>query len=72
MGEQLETLGLLKLGEFEFVVDANLGIPVPGGRDIHIQNEKFRFQMYERDFVKFLAKIVAAQQALGKSKGCSE
>ena len=68
MGEKIEELGKLSIGEEEFMVDANLGLPGPGRRDIHIQNEKFRFQMYEVDFVNFLARVISAQKKVERAK----
>ena len=69
MGEQIELLGELSVGGEKFSVDANLGLSGPGGRDIHIQNEKLRFQMYERDFIS-----VSCQSCFGtgKNRACQE
>lgn len=69
MGEKIEDLGEITLAGSRFGVDANLGLPGRGGRDIHIQNEQFRFQMYEGQYLEFLAKIISSGAKVKKSKG---
>lgn len=68
MGEKLEDLGRLKIGTETFLVEANLGLAGPGGRDIHLQNDKIRIQMYEKHFLEFLAKIISSDAKLKKLK----
>ena len=60
MGEKIEDLGELTLAEKRFGVDANFGLPGRGGRDIHIQNDQFRFQMYDGKYMEFLAKVISS------------
>ena len=69
MGEKLEDLGIITVSGRRFQVDANLGLPGRGGRDIHIQNDRYRFQLYEGKYLTFLAKILAADAKVKKSKG---
>lgn len=69
MGEKIEDLGELTLAGKRFGVEANLGLPGRGGRDIHIQNERFRFQMYEGKYLEFLAKVISSNAKVEKSKG---
>ncbi len=69
MGEKIEDLGELTLAEKRFGVDANFGLPGRGGRDIHIQNDQFRFQMYEGKYLEFLAKVISSSAKVRKSKG---
>lgn len=69
MGEKIEELGFLDIAGEKYQVDANLGLPGRGGRDIHIQNNRLRFQMYENDFLNFLAKVVSANAKIKRMKG---
>lgn len=69
MGEKIEELGELTLAGKHFGVDANLGLPGRGGRDIHIQNNRFRFQVYEGKYLEFLAKVISSDAKVKKSKG---
>lgn len=69
MGEKIEDLGEITISGIRFGVDANLGLPGRGGRDIHIQNNRLRFQMYERQYLDFLGKIISANEKIKKSKG---
>lgn len=69
MGEKIEDLGELILAGKRFGVDANLGLPGRGGRDIHIQNDQFRFQIYESQYLEFLAKVISSSVKVKKSKG---
>ena len=68
MGEKVEDLGEVAFGRYYFIVDANLGHGKAGERDIHIQNKDVRLQIFERDYVAFLSRIISANSKVLKIK----
>lgn len=69
MGEKVEDLGTLRIGDHVFDVEANLLVGFGGQMDIHIQNNSGRMQLLERDYIKLLAKLIEARDLLENIKG---
>jgi hypothetical protein len=58
MGEKLRDIHKIRIGHSELMVELNAGSSEPGGRIIHIQNDKFRYQLTEKDFYHFAGMIL--------------
>jgi len=69
MGEIIKKLAEGKL--LDSHIEIELNHPPASGQDqqIHIQSEKFRFEMDKKDFLKFAASILVAAKNLKHSKG---
>ena len=69
MGEKIKTLSKGKLLNESFQIELNH--PVLSGRDqqIHIQSDKFRFEMDKKDYVKYALSVLAAEKNLKNLKG---
>ena len=69
MGEIIKTLAKGKL--LESKIEIELNHPPARGQDqqIHIQSDKFRFEMDKSDYLKFATSILVAAKNLKQSKG---
>ena len=69
MGEKIKTLSNGKLLNTDFEVELNH--PPVSGQDqqIHIQSDKFRFEMDKKDYIKYALSILVAQKNLKNLKG---
>ena len=69
MGEKIKTLSKGKILNTEF--DIELNYPPSKGRDyqIHIQSEKFRFEIDKKDFTKYALSVLVAEKNLKSIKG---
>jgi hypothetical protein len=69
MGEIIKRLAKGKL--LDSNIEIELNHPPAAGQDqqIHIQSEKFRFEMDKKDYLKFATSILVAAKNLKHSKG---
>ena len=69
MGEKIKTLSKGKLLNTDFEIELNH--PPSSGQDqqIHIQSEKFRFEMDKKDYIKYALSILVAEKSLKNLKG---
>lgn len=69
MGEKIKTLSA---GQFlDKEIEIELNHPTVAGSDdqVHIQSDKFRFEMDKKDFIGYALSILAAEKNLKKIKG---
>ena len=57
MGELLKKLGELQIGSTRFTVELNKSTHKGNAYDIHIQNDRFRLNLSERDFCRMAGRI---------------
>jgi len=69
MGEKIKILAKGKILDEVFEIELNH--PPSNGLDqqIHIQSEKFRFELDKRDFIKYALSILVASKNLRGIKG---
>ena len=69
MGEKIKTLSKGKLLNIDFEVELNH--PPRAGLDqqIHIQSDKFRFEIDKKDYIKYAFSILVAEKNLKNLKG---
>ncbi len=69
MGEKIKLLSKGKLLNTHFEIELNH--PPSSGKDqqIHIQSDKFRFEMDKKDYMKYALSILAAEKNLKNLKG---
>ncbi|ACM93703.1 hypothetical protein NAMH_1664 [Nautilia profundicola AmH] len=69
MGEKIKTLSKGKILAKEFEIELNH--PPRAGLDeqIHIQSEKFRFEIYKKDYLKYALSVLTAEKNLKNLKG---
>lgn len=58
MGEKIRDIHKIRIGRSELMVELNAGSSKPGGRIIHIQNDKFRYELTENEFYHFAGMIL--------------
>jgi hypothetical protein len=68
MGEKIKTLSRGKLLNSDFEIELNH--PPLSGQDeqIHIQSDKFRFEMDKKDYLKYALAILVAEKNLKNLK----
>ena len=68
MGEKIKILSKGKLLNTDFEVELNH--PPRAGLDqqIHIQSEKFRFEIYKKDYLKYALSVLVAEKNLKNLK----
>ena len=68
MGEKIKTLSAGSFLNSEFEIELNH--PPLSGKDqqIHIQSNKFRFEMDKKDYIKYALSILVAEKNLKKMK----
>ena len=69
MGEVLKVLKETRLGGGTFLIEQNAPPGETGSRVIHIQNEKFRMEMPEPEFLKIAGAIVWSRKKFDVLKG---
>ena len=69
MGEKIKTLSKGKLLDIDFEIELNH--PPSRGQDeqIHIQSDKFRFEMDKKDYLKYALSVLVAEKNLKNLKG---
>lgn len=69
MGEKIQSLGQVKLQGQGLEVELNAP-PSPGmSRQIHVQSDKFRFEVDEDEFIQLCVAVNLAAEKLRHSKG---
>jgi len=68
MGEKIKTLSKGKILNTEFEIELNY--PPRKGQDyqIHIQSDKFRFEIDKKDYLKYALSILTAEKNLKNLK----
>ena len=69
MGEVLKVLKETKLGGEKFLIEQNAPLAANGFRVIHLQNEKFRMEISEPDFLKIAGAIAWSRRRFDALKG---
>ena len=69
LGEVLKIVKETKLGGGKFLIEQNEPLVNGGPRVMHIQNEKFRMEMTEPEFLKIASAIVYARKRFDDMKG---
>lgn len=69
MGEKIKDLGKIHLNDGLFDVEINHPNVKGQEKQIHIQSDRFRFEMDESSFIKSATSIILAREQLKKIKG---
>lgn len=69
MGEVLKVLKETRIGGAKFLIEQNGPLAEVGPRVIHIQNEKFRMEMPEGEFLKIAGAVAWARKKFDVMKG---
>lgn len=69
MGDVIKTVRKVKIGGSEFDIELNHSASGGKYRDIHIQNEKFRLEMPENEFLQMAACVILARRQFDVMKG---
>lgn len=69
MGDMIEKIGAVQIGESHFDIEMNHSVRGLGYRDIHIQNEKFRLEVPENEFLQMASCILLAKRQFDIVKG---
>lgn len=72
MGEKIKDITQIQLGGGVFMLELNEPLGIGRERQIHIQNQKFRFECPESDMLAMLCNIIKAKKELNKIKGGGE
>ena len=69
MGEKIKTLSKGNILNTEFEIELNH--PPASGQDqqIHIQSDKFRFEIDKKDYIEYALSILVAEKNLKNLKG---
>jgi len=69
MGEKIKNLSKGKILNTSFEIELNH--PPVSGQDqqVHIQSEKFRFEMDKKDYIQYALSVLVAEKNLKKLKG---
>ena len=68
MGEKIKTLSKGKLLNTDFEVELNHPLSIGLDEQIHIQSEKFRFEMDKKDYIKYALSVLVAEKNLKNLK----
>lgn len=68
MGEKIKDIGKISLGNSDFVVELNHGTREGEKYEIHLQNDKFRLALSEKDFLQMTSAVILAQKQLNIMK----
>lgn len=69
MGDIIRKVGEISLGDKQYEIELNHSIRGINSRDVHIQNEKFRLEMPEHEFLKMAACVLLAKKQYDVLKG---
>ncbi len=72
MGEKLKDLAIGEFKNVKLEIELNKPDNIGGFHTIHFQNEEFRFDMDEIEFLKIATGILAAKRKLKVLKGDKE
>ena len=69
MGSVIKNIEKIKIGGSEFCIELNKSVTHKNERDIHIQNENFRLELPEKEFVQMTCAVLLAKKQLDILKG---
>ena len=69
MGEVIKNIGTITIGGTNLDVELNHSVRGTGYRDIHLQNEKFRLEIPENEFLQMASCILLAKRQFDMIKG---
>ncbi len=69
MGEKIKTLSRGKLLNTDFEIELNHPTIIGQDQQIHIQSDKFRFEMDKKDYIQYALSILVAEKNLKSLKG---
>ena len=72
MGEKIKKLSEGKILNSEFEIELNRPSSFSQNEQIHIQSEKFRFELDKTDFVKYALSILVAERNLKNLKNIDD
>jgi len=72
MGEKIRIMANCRFKNTNLDIELNKATTTNGLRSIHIQNDFFRFDFNEKDFISFATHILAANRRLKVLKGIKE
>ena len=64
MGEKIKTLSKGKIFNCEYEIELNSPPSINKGRQVHIQSNNFRFEINEKEFIKFALTVLLAEKNL--------
>lgn len=72
MGEKIRDVGKINLKGLDLEVELNKESILNGPRYIHIQNDKFRLSLTEKEYIQMVASVYRAQKSLKRNKGLED
>lgn len=69
MGEKIKTFDKIKINNLELDIELNKATKKNGPRYIHLQNEFFRINFTESEFIIFITSVLKAEEKLRFLKG---
>lgn len=69
MGDVIEKIATIPIGNDYFDIEINHSVRSTPYRDIHIQNEKFRLEVPENEFLQMAACVILAKRQYDVIKG---
>ena len=69
MGDVIRKVSEIKIGKESFDIELNHSTRGSEYRDIHIQNDKFRLEMPENEFLQMAACVILAKSQFDVIKG---
>ena len=69
MGEKIKTLASGRVLQTEFEIELNHPLSIGKDQQIHIQSDKFRIEMDEKDYIRYALTILVADKNLRNLKG---
>lgn len=64
MGEKIKDIGKIHLGTSDLAIELNHGTRQNEKYEIHIQNDKVRLALSEKDFLQMASAVVLAKKQL--------
>lgn len=69
MGDVIEKIGTIPIGNNQLDIEINHSARGTSYRDIHLQNEKFRLEIPEKEFLQMAAGVILAKRQFDIVKG---
>ena len=69
MGEIIRKIEKIRIGGSEFDIELNKSTASKDKREIHVQNEKFRLALDEKEFVQMACAVLLAKKQFDILKG---
>jgi len=68
MGEKIKTLAAVEILKNKFEIELNHPLSFGKDQQVHIQSNKFRFEMDKKDYIKYALAILVAEKNLKNLK----